>query len=86
MRKDVPIFQVKGSPPALTTLPVFRIVLHHTEASGQRLIRRSVSTKYNKKLTPGGLKTRSGGINIKMRGRYFALQIRIQIGADAILQ
>ena len=40
----------------------------------------------NKKLTPGGLKTRSGGINIKMRGRYFALQIRIQIGADAILQ
>ena len=36
---------------------------------------------------PGGLvKVNSGGNNIKMRGRYFALQIRIQIGADAILQ
>ena len=39
----------------------------------------------------GLLRIYSGGINIKMRGRYFALQIRmdracrtLQIGADAI--
>ena len=40
IRKDVLIFQVWGSAPAPPTLPVFRVVLYHTEASGQRLLRR----------------------------------------------
>ena len=42
IRKDVLIFQVKGSAPAPPTPPVFRVVLYHTEASGQRLLRHSV--------------------------------------------
>ena len=33
IRKDEPILQVWGSAPGLPTLPVFRVVLIHTEAS-----------------------------------------------------
>ena len=39
-----PIFQVWGSAPAQSIPPVFRAVLLHTEASGQRLLRLSVHT------------------------------------------
>ena len=42
IRKDDIIFQVSGSAPAPPTPPVFRVVLYHSEAIGQRLLRRSV--------------------------------------------
>ena len=35
---------IRKDGPAPPTPPVFRVVLYHTEASGQRLLRRSVST------------------------------------------
>ena len=41
-KKDDPIFQVWESAPAPPTLPVFMVVLPHTEATDQRLFRRSV--------------------------------------------
>ena len=45
IRKDAPIFQVRGFAPTPPTLPVFMVVLLHTEASGKRLFRRSVHLK-----------------------------------------
>ena len=42
IRKDDHIFQVRGSALATPRPPVFRVVLQHTEASGQTLIGRSV--------------------------------------------
>ena len=42
IRKNVCIFQVGGSTPALPTPPVFRVVLLYTEAGGERLFRGSV--------------------------------------------
>ena len=42
IRKDVPILQVWGSTPASPTPPVFRVILLHTEASGERFFRGSV--------------------------------------------
>ena len=44
IRKDEsnPFFKFEGPPlPRPHTLPVFRVVLPHTEASGQRLFRRA---------------------------------------------
>ena len=47
IRKDGLIFQVWWSAPVPATPPVFRVVLYHTEASGQRLLRRSVSIYFS---------------------------------------
>ena len=41
------IRKVCGSVPAPPTPPVFRVVLYNTEASGQRLPRRSVASFYS---------------------------------------
>ena len=43
IRKDVLIFQVWGSSPAPHTLPVFRVYLLHTQASGNGLFIGSVA-------------------------------------------
>ena len=51
IRKDEsnPFFKFEGPPlPRPHTLPVFRVVLPHTEASGQRLFRRSVHISKNR--------------------------------------
>ena len=64
MRKDVLIFQVWESAPAAPPLPVFTVVvLPHTEASGQRLFRRSVHISYK----------------IQIQGRYVHALIFLKI-------
>ena len=45
IRENDLIFQVLGFIPAPPTLPVLRVVLLHTEASGERLFRGSVCIK-----------------------------------------
>ena len=49
IRKDDLIFQVWGSAAGPPTPPAFRVILYHTEASGQTLLGRSVCSY--KKLT-----------------------------------